>query len=81
MSPGFHPHAHGRIALLEFQVKLLGRCAMKQASCAQFTGLSIHERNLLQARMMVASIGWVSIAIGDRRSHRGKSSFTVSTFC
>ena len=52
---GFHPHSHGYISLLEFLVKLFGLFAMTEPPFTQFTRVSVHESNLLEARMIVTT--------------------------
>src|SRR5215471_4606835 len=53
VSTRFHAHTCAEILLLSFPVELLGLLAMRQAPFAQLSCLCIHERNLLEARMIV----------------------------
>jgi hypothetical protein len=55
VSAGLHPHSHRSILLLQFPVELFGLLRMRPAPFLQFTRLCIHERNLLEARMIITT--------------------------
>jgi hypothetical protein len=52
---GFHAHPHFQTLFLQLLVELFGFLAMHQASFAQFPGVAVHKRNLLEARMIVTA--------------------------
>ena len=53
VSAGFHAHSHRKISLLQFPVEGFGLLTMRQPMFAQFPGIGIDARNLLEARMII----------------------------
>jgi hypothetical protein len=55
VSTGFHPHAHLPALCREIAVELLRFLAVLQSPLSQFSGVGIHESNLLEGRVIIAS--------------------------
>src|SRR5262249_15410122 len=55
MSTGFHPHSHLHCLRRQLSVKLFRFLAVLQPPFFILSGLGIHKRNLLEARVIIAS--------------------------
>jgi hypothetical protein len=84
MPTGFHPHAHLHSLGRQIAVELLRFLAVLQSLLLQFSRVRIHKRNLLEARMVIATynphvrlllpgLGWLappkSIGRGSRHCY------------
>src|SRR5712691_6419261 len=56
MPTGFHPHAHFHSLGGQVTVELLRFLAVLQSTLPAFPSFAIHKRNLLEARVIIASL-------------------------
>jgi hypothetical protein len=55
MPTGFHAHAHCQAAGSEALIELLGLLLVSQAFFAEIACVGVHVRNLLEARVIIAT--------------------------
>src|ERR1051325_7552254 len=55
VSAGFHAHSRRELFLLQLPIESLSLLTMRQAVFAQFSGIGIDARNLLEARMVITT--------------------------